>query len=349
MNIVRHWIVVGFLTAGVLGLGFGCASKLEKPPGPNTAKPVPGVAAVSSVAATPAVYKPDTSHANEPMPDGVFAWDEILKSAEATNGQGFARFVFSFTNIAQNIETGLATNIISITNFTTATNASFWGHRIVRVPHVLTNSKVVTVTNSITPIPVTILSVHPSCGCTTAELPPVPWTIPPGSNGVMKISVNLAGKNGMIFKTVDVSTDRGNKKLTLRINILPAPVPTMTDADRIRAQALAKVDRQAVFRDDCAKCHVYPGNGKYGKALFDAVCSVCHEAQNRASMVPDLHALKIPTNEDFWRTWITHGKPGSLMPAFSATEGGPLNDMQIASLAAYLNVAIPSKVSPPPQ
>jgi len=44
-----------------------------------------------------------------------------------------------------------------------------------------------------------------------------------------------------------------------------------------------------------------------------------------------------------------HGKPGSLMPAFSSAEGGPLNDVQINSLAAYLNAAIPSKAPPPPQ
>jgi cytochrome c553 len=349
MNSIRHWVVVGVFSLGVLGLGFGCASKSEKPAGQSAANTPPVVTAVPAVAATPAVYKPDTSHANEPMPDGVFAWDEILKFVEATNGQAFARFIFSFTNIARNIETGLATNVTSITNFTTVTNVSFWGHRIVHIPNILRTTNVVMVTNSITPIPVTILSVHPSCGCTTAELPPVPWTISPGTNAQIKVSVNLAGKNGMIFKTVNVSTDRGSKTLTLRINILPAPVPTMTDADRIRAQALAKVDRQAVFKNDCAVCHVKPGEGKYGKALFDAVCGVCHESPNRASMVPDIHALKIPTNEDFWRTWITHGKPGSLMPAFSSAEGGPLNDMQIASLAAYLNAAIPSKVAPPPQ
>lgn len=346
MNAVRQWVIAGVLSVGLLGLGFGCASKSEKPAGQSAAKPT---SSVTAVPATPAVYKPDTSHANEPMPDGVFAWDEILKSVQATNGQAFARFTFSFTNIARNIETGLATNVTSITNFTTVTNKSFWGHKIVYIPNILRTTNVMMVTNSITPIPVTILSVHPSCGCTTAELPPVPWTISPGSNGLIKVSVNLAGKNGMLFKTVNVATDRGSKTLTLRINILPAPVPIMTDADRIRAQAIAKVDRQAVFKNDCAVCHAKPGNGKYGKTLFDAVCSVCHESQNRASMVPDLHALKIPTNEDFWRTWITHGKPGSLMPAFSTAEGGPLNDMQIASLAAYLNAAIPSKVPQPPQ
>jgi mono/diheme cytochrome c family protein len=61
-------------------------------------------------------------------------------------------------------------------------------------------------------------------------------------------------------------------------------------------------------------------------------------------MVPDLHAIKTPTNGEFWRTWIAHGKPGSLMPAFSIADGGSLSDVQIASLVAYLNQAIPSQV-----
>jgi hypothetical protein len=36
------------------------------------------------------------------------------------------------------------------------------------------------------------------------------------------------------------------------------------------------------------------------------------------------------------------------MPAFSTTDGGPLLDMQITSLAGYLNATIPSQVAPPP-
>ena len=112
---------------------------------------------------------------------------------------------------------------------------------------------------------------------------------------------------------------------------------------------MAKADRQAVFKNDCATCHAIPGNGKYGMALYNAVCAVCHEGEHRATMVPDLHTLKVPTNDQFWRIWIAHGKPGSLMPAFSNTDGGPLNDLQIASLAAYLNVAIPSRVAPQAQ
>ena len=197
--------------------------------------------------------------------------------------------------------------------------------------------------------PVVILNVHPSCGCTTAKLPPLPWTLAPGTNGQMNITVNLAGKSGTLFKTVNVSTDKGSKILMLKITILPPVIPTLTDADRARGVAMAKVDRQAVFHGDCAACHEKPGEGKYAKALYDAVCGVCHEGEHRATMVPDLHALKTSTNLEFWRTWIAHGKPGSLMPAFTITDGGPLNDMQIASLANYLNSAIPSPVPPPAQ
>jgi mono/diheme cytochrome c family protein len=303
----------------------------------------------SPVTTTPPVYVPSTSHANGPLPDGVLVWDELMKTTDATNGQAFARFYFSFTNVASILQTGLATNVTVTTNVTTVIKRHFWGKRITHVNEVVTSTNIVAFTNA-QPVPVTILSVHPSCGCTTAELPPVPWTIPPGTNGEINISVNLAGKSGTLFKTVNIATDWGSKTLTLRINIQPPPVRSpMTEAERARGLAAAKVDRQAVFRNDCATCHAQPAAGKYGKALFDAVCAVCHEAEHRATMVPDLHTLKTPTNEDFWRTWITHGKPGSLMPAFSSTEGGPLNDMQIASLAAYLNAAFPSRVPPPPQ
>ena len=107
---------------------------------------------------------------------------------------------------------------------------------------------------------------------------------------------------------------------------------------------VARADRQAVFKNDCATCHEKPGDGKYGKALYDADCAICHEALHRASMVTDLHALAVPTNDDFWQTWIKHGKPGTFMPAFSTADGGPLSDMQIASVAAYLDYAMPSKV-----
>ena len=305
----------------------------------------------NAVASKP-VYVPDTSHQNEPLPDGLIIWDALTKATDATNGQDFARFVFNFTNVAQIIKTAQATNVTTLTNFTSVTNSSFWarlsGKTVTRLANFSYATNVVTVTNSITPVPVTILSVHPSCGCTTAELPPVPWTIPSGTNGQIKIAVNLQGKAGMLFKSVNITTDKGRKDLMLRINILPPPPPKpMTAEERAHGVAMAKIDRQAVFKGACASCHVKNIQGKYGQPLFAALCSVCHEANPRASMVPDLHQLKDQTSEEFWRAWITAGKAGTLMPAFATSQGGPLNDLQIASLAAFLNTTIPPHPVPP--
>jgi len=309
-------------------------------------EPVP---ATNTTVSTPPVYVPDLSHVNDPLPDGVFAWDELSKSTDVAAGQPVAQFIFNFTNIAKKIDLGLATNVTYITNFTTVTNSSFWarlrGKKSTRVASIVGSTNMVTVTNSLTPILVTVLSVHPSCGCTTAELPPLPWTLVPGTNGQIRLTVNLEGKTGTLYKTVNVSTDKGSKTLVLRINILPPVMPKMTEEERARDLAVAKIDRQAVFGTDCARCHLSNFQGRYGKSLYDSVCAICHEAEQRASIVPDLHHLKTPTNVEFWRAWIAHGKPGSLMPAFATSEGGPLTDIQIASLAAYLKAVIPSQVT----
>jgi mono/diheme cytochrome c family protein len=254
----------------------------------------PARAQANDLVATAPAYLPDVSHQNEPLPDGVLAWDELLKAADTTNGQDFVHFAFAFTNITDQ--------------------------------------------------PVTILSVRPSCGCTTAELPPTPWVIPAGTAGEIKLAVNLAGKAGTVFKKTEVGTDHGKKDLMVRINIAPPPPPRMmSESDRAAAMALAKVDRQAVFKGDCASCHAPKSPNIYGAELYQSVCAICHDSEHRASLVPDLSALKVATSEEFWRTWISIGKPGSVMPAFAQSQGGPLTELQIASLAAYLNMQYPSK------
>ena len=327
MKMMRHWFAVSALGLAAILLGFGCTTKTEKtapstatatsvapmvqpvtntpppvvttpvaPPPVSTPVAVPAPPSVTSADAvvSPTQYVPDMTHMNDPLPDGVIAWDELLKATDAAFGQPNANFIFSFTNV--------------------------------------------------TAQPVTIISVHPSCGCTTAELPPVPWTIPGGSNGAIKINVNLAGKAGVIPKSIAVMTDKGKKDLWVRITIAPQPPPrVMTEEERSTAMNLAKADRQAIFKGDCASCHWKPEFGaQFGQQLFQSACGICHTAEHRASMVPDLAQLKVPTNEEFWRTWIIAGKPGSLMAAFSQSQGGPMNDQQIASLAAYLNTVYPS-------
>jgi mono/diheme cytochrome c family protein len=106
--------------------------------------------------------------------------------------------------------------------------------------------------------------------------------------------------------------------------------------NRTRNQTLALADHQAVFRGDCARCHAEPAKGKLGQELYVAVCGICHDAEHRADMVPLLGHSDQAHNPAYWRTWITFGKPGSLMPAFAHSLGGPLDREQIESLAAYL-------------
>jgi len=58
----------------------------------------------------------------------------------------------------------------------------------------------------------------------------------------------------------------------------------------------------------------------------------------------DLATLKTEIDPEYWRRWVTVGKPGTLMPGFAATEGGPLDEPQINSLVEYLTKAYPRPV-----
>lgn len=66
---------------------------------------------------------------------------------------------------------------------------------------------------------VKILGVGTSCGCTVAQLPPLPWELKPKDSGAIPVTMNLAGKSGLVFKTVTVNTDRGQKTLMVKVDI----------------------------------------------------------------------------------------------------------------------------------
>jgi mono/diheme cytochrome c family protein len=195
---------------------------------------------------------------------------------------------------------------------------------------------------------VTINFVQTSCGCTVAKLPSQPWKLSPNEHGEISATMQLAGvpAGGNKTKTLTVNSDKGTKVLSVRANVLPAPA-AMTEMDRAKNLKVAQVDRQAVFKGECASCHVTPakdaaGHDKMGQELYTAVCGVCHDSEHRASFVANLHKLSEPTSPEFWRNWITHGKPGTLMPAFAKAEGGILTDEQINSVVQFLSATIPS-------
>jgi mono/diheme cytochrome c family protein len=181
--------------------------------------------------------------------------------------------------------------------------------------------------------------VRPSCGCTVAKLPPTPWTLQPGEGGIIELAVDLTGKHGILSKYISVDTSHGQKFLMIKVHI---PQQQQNAAQggmdaRERNMQLAKADRQVVFRGDCAKCHSAPVVGKVkGEEVYQAACAICHDAPHRATMVPDLRALKNATGADYWKMWIINGKPGTLMPAFARAHGGPLTDEQINNLAEFM-------------
>ena len=69
---------------------------------------------------------------------------------------------------------------------------------------------------------IVITDVQTSCGCTTVEIPNLPWTIVSGTNGQIAVSVNITGEGGDISKTVFVDTDKGTETLTVNVTMLPA-------------------------------------------------------------------------------------------------------------------------------
>jgi mono/diheme cytochrome c family protein len=161
--------------------------------------------------------------------------------------------------------------------------------------------------------------------------------------------MSLAGKSGVVVKTVTVHTDKGSKVLMVKTTIQAPPPDTAAEAmNRQRNQQIAMTDRQSVFKGDCAKCHVEPLIGKTGKELFTAACGICHEAEHRATMVQDLHQLKVAPNAEYWKFFIVNGKPATLMPAFSQAQGGPLSDAQIATLVDYLVKDFPKSTTNAP-
>jgi mono/diheme cytochrome c family protein len=181
---------------------------------------------------------------------------------------------------------------------------------------------------------IVINQVRTSCGCTVAKLPSQPWKLAPGEGGDILLTIDLKGKTGTLIKTATIDTATAGKVLTFKVDLPAATAAAAMDRDR--NQQLAAKNRQAVFQGDCARCHVTPSVGQQGVGLYVTACTICHEAEHRATMVPDLHALKGPTDRQYWKTMISQGKAGTLMPAFAQDQGGPLTSAQIESLVDYL-------------
>jgi mono/diheme cytochrome c family protein len=193
-----------------------------------------------------------------------------------------------------------------------------------------------------------IRSVRPSCGCTIATVPSNPWILAPGESGQFKINTDLRGKRGALKKYIVVDSTQGYQLIHMTV-MIPAQQSASGNLDSMRGRNMmvALADRQAVFKGSCAQCHVTPGVGKTGSDLYDAACGICHDVPNRASMVPDLYALRQPKTREYWRKWTADGREGTLMPGFAKNAGGPLDAAQIDSLVEYLVTGFTNVIANP--
>ena len=191
---------------------------------------------------------------------------------------------------------------------------------------------------------VVVDEVKPGCGCTVARLPAHPWRLAPGESGRLELAVDLRGVSGVLARGVEVRVGDLIENLGLKVVFPPGVTNGRASAleERLWNQELAKGDHQAVFKDNCVRCHLVPAFGKTGERLYRVACAQCHESPQRAAMVPDLRAPHAPRDEAYWRQWITEGKEGTLMPGFAAINGGPLTAAQTDSLVAYLLTAFPA-------
>jgi mono/diheme cytochrome c family protein len=186
--------------------------------------------------------------------------------------------------------------------------------------------------------PVQIHEIRTSCGCTVAEMPQSPWILAPGGEGSFRATVDIRGRRGKFAKSMLVVSAAGPQVLGVIVDIPEAP-----QLSREQRMQVASGDRQAVFRGACYECHVAPIGGKEGIRLYQAACTICHEAEPRATMVPDLMIAREHRDEAWWRKWITEGKENTLMPGFGEKLGGPLSERQIDSLVEYLVKHMPTE------
>jgi cbb3-type cytochrome c oxidase subunit III len=91
------------------------------------------------------------------------------------------------------------------------------------------------------------------------------------------------------------------------------------------------------------------GDPSAGAVVFQSSCSGCHGERAEGKFGWPL-AKTWSGNEPqaYIRTVVSEGIPGSIMPAWSQANGGPLSDQQIANVAAYILSLQPVEGLPTP-
>jgi|OpeIllAssembly_1097287.scaffolds.fasta_scaffold195541_1 cytochrome c5 len=139
----------------------------------------------------------------------------------------------------------------------------------------------------------------------------------PGEKGNITVVIDMRGKKGFFYKTVDVYT---NDPIT--------PVTTLSLKIHVKDQMhMDQYKATEIFTEKCSGCHVEQGKGKSGWDLFKADCFMCHNAGKTTS----LSTMNKKPRADMLKA-IKEGVDNTLMPGFDLKYGGPLNETEITSL-----------------
>src|SRR5271169_6167335 len=137
----------------------------------------------------------------------------------------------------------------------------------------------------------------------------------PGEKGKIRLSIDIRGKLGTIYKTVQVNTnDPKTPKTTIAVR--------MTIKDPVHMKSYSPFE---IFKSDCKSCHVLQGKGKQGFDLFVADCMMCHSA---GRMAPAQRDMREKSRERI-EAAIREGIEKTSMPGWDLKHGGPLKEEEI--------------------
>lgn len=165
--------------------------------------------------------------------------------------------------------------------------------------------------------------VSTPCGC-TAVLPDKSRLMP-GEASYIEVDYDSSARSGEVTRVITVlSNDPVEPELTLEVT---ATVDASMHAGFEAGEAL--------FGPKCGKCHYDPNLGLSGVELYESACWFCHGKQRQGNTAKALGAYP-PALADSLRQVIANGLPGTEMPGFHRSKGGPLDDAQIDSLLKVL-------------
>jgi cytochrome c553 len=183
-----------------------------------------------------------------------------------------------------------------------------------------------------------LFRVEPSCGCTVPSISQ--QVVAPGDFARISVVLDTSLKLGKIRKKLTLySNDAKRPQLPLFL-IGKAEPGKMAGHAPI---AMVSRDRLALFKGNCASCHVQQGVGKTGQALFVADCAMCHGLNAQGNLPSGPSLLKGSGDDEHEMDRLTHviaqgSAHNTQMPPFSSQNGGPLNQAQIDSLIVFLKI-----------